>query len=63
MCLRKYRDSSAACAFMKRLIQRYGEQRTQFTDKCAVTIAAVNKLKNEGFLKSVDYCLSEYLKN
>lgn len=60
MCLRKYRDTNAAYAFIKRLIRRYGEQRSLVTDK---SIVAVNKLKNEGFLKSVDYRLSEYLKN
>lgn len=63
MCLRKHRDTNAAYAFMKRLIRRYGEPRALVTDKCAATIAAVNKLKNEGFLKSVDYRLSKYLNN
>ena len=63
MCLRKHRNTSADYAFMKLLIRLYGEPRALVTDKCAATIAAVNKLKNEGFLKSVDYRLSKYLYN
>ncbi|WP_317946264.1 DDE-type integrase/transposase/recombinase [Carnobacterium maltaromaticum] len=63
MCLRKHRDTSAAYAFMKRLIRCYGEPRALVTDKYLATITAVNKLKNEGFLKSVDYRLSKYLYN
>lgn len=62
MCLRKHRNTSAAFVFLKRIIRRYGEPRALVTDKCAVTISAVTKLKSEGFLKSVDYRLSKYLK-
>ncbi|CAD5902980.1 hypothetical protein CMALT394_60002 [Carnobacterium maltaromaticum] len=39
----------------------YGEPRALVTDKCTATIAAVNKLKNEGFLRTLDYRLSKYL--
>ncbi|WP_229252378.1 DDE-type integrase/transposase/recombinase [Carnobacterium maltaromaticum] len=59
MCLRKHRNTS----LMKRLIRLYGEPRALVIDKCIATITAVNKLKNEGFLTSVDYRLSKYLNN
>ena len=48
---------------MKRLTRRYGEPRALVTDKYTATIAAVNKLENEGFLKSLDYRLFKYLNN
>ena len=39
------------------------EPRELVTDKCVATIATVNKPRNKGFLKSVDYRLSKYLNN
>lgn len=50
-------------AFMKRITRRYVEPRELVTDKCVATIATVNKPRNKGFLKSVDYRLSKYLNN
>lgn len=59
----KHRNASLAYVFTKRLIQRYGEPRALITDKYATAIVSVNKIKTEGFLKSVDYRLSKYLNN
>lgn len=54
-CLRKHRDTSCSLCRYETEIPRYREPRALITDKCAATIIAVNKLRNESLLKYLGF--------
>lgn len=64
MRLRNHRDTFSTKAFIKRLIQDYGQPRSIVTDKYASSLKAIKELKEEGILnQKVNHWKSKDLNN
>ncbi|WP_153019600.1 DDE-type integrase/transposase/recombinase, partial [Bacillus gaemokensis] len=61
--LRKKRNHQAAYAFMKRLLQTFGEPTVLTTDKAPALLCAFKKLKEQGFDKRTIHCTIKHLNN
>ena len=61
--LRKRRDHKAAYAFMKRLVEIFGEPTVLTTDKAPALLCAFNKLREQGFYKHTTHCTIKHLNN
>ncbi|EOP72656.1 hypothetical protein KOW_01224 [Bacillus cereus VDM006] len=61
--LRKKRDTQAAYAFMKRLVQTFGEPTVLTTDKAPSLLCALKKLKMKGFNKNTTHSTIKHFNN